>query len=90
VNTLREILDFARHALRAERLTPAGVLNLVGLLAALGITLSIGILDLFQALVRIFVRDYSAGLPTLEVMFLLYILCMTLCVVIVGLLTRRS
>lgn len=86
----RAITKFVKHALRSEVVTQEGHLNLVGLVIALAIVLSLGALDLFQALVRVLKDDYTTGLPGLDVMFGLYLIAMLGCVLIVGLLTREK
>jgi amino acid transporter len=90
VDSLRAITKFVKHALRSEVITQAGYINLVGLVIALAIVLSLGATDVFQAIVRIGKDDYTTGLPGLDVMFGLYLLAMLGCVLIVGLLTREK
>lgn len=87
---LSAITRFVKHALQSEVVTQEGHINLVGLVIALAIVLSLGALDIFQAIIRIAKDDYTTGLPGLDVMFGLYLLAMLGCVLLVGLLAREK
>jgi hypothetical protein len=84
------VIEFARHALRAEFLTPAGVINLVSLFSFFVLILSLGLLDVIQAIVRTWDSSYTTGSESFLLLCGLYALVMLLCVLIVGLLTRRT
>jgi ABC-type arginine transport system permease subunit len=88
VDKLDALREIARDALRAEFMTPAGVVNLLGLLAALILVIAVGASDLFQAVIRTFESGYSTGLPSVVVLLILYFAAMLLCVIILGLLAR--
>lgn len=84
------VIQFARHALRAEFLTPAGVINLVSLFSVFILILSLSILDIIQALVRIWDASYTTASDSLMWLVALYLGAMLLCVFIVGLVTPRK
>jgi hypothetical protein len=68
-------------------MTPAGVVNLVGLIGALIVVLTAGLTDGLQALVRIAEPTYSAGLPSAAALLSLYLVCLIVCVALLALLT---
>jgi hypothetical protein len=77
---------FARRALEAERLTPAGRINLLGLFGVFLIISGSAILDLAQPVGRLWDPAYDAGGPSLVLLLVVFGVLLLLCVVIVGLL----
>lgn len=61
----RLALELARLIVDAERLTPAGQLNALGVAFVFVLILGIGVFDLIQAIVRIWEPRYTNGLPNL-------------------------
>ncbi len=87
---IRAVIEFARAAIDAEYLTPAGVINLIGLFILFIVIVVLGLADLWQALVRTWNKGYETGLPSPLSCGILFATVLLLCTLIVGLLYRRA
>jgi len=87
---LYAVLDLARQSVRREAFTPAGRINLVGILIALGGTFLLGAADLVQIVVRIFRPEYSSGLPSSLWLLGLAFLTLLGCVAILAAAEKRD
>jgi hypothetical protein len=87
---LKDVTEFARHAFRAEFLTPAGIINLIWQVCVLTVVVVLGLADLWQAIARTWNSHYTTHLPSFLVLLPIWGGIMLACVLIVGLLTRRS
>jgi hypothetical protein len=88
VGATRAVREFAREALRSEFLTPAGVINLIGLFAVFVLLLAAEATGAWEALVRTLDSSYRAGGPSFFWLLLTFVGTLLACVLIVGLLTR--
>ena len=83
----RAVLEFAKDALRAEGMSPAGRVNLVGMVLGFLLLAGIGSLDLLQAVVRTFRPHYHHGVP-FEELFWMFLIYLAVCAFIGGLFAR--
>ena len=81
---LRTTADLALEAIKREGVTPAGRVNIVVLLLALAATVTAGLTDLIQAVVRIFNSGYSTGLPSFLSMLVAVLVTLLACVAILA------
>lgn len=78
-----------RIALKAEGLTPGGRLNLAGMTLVFVLTVGSGVLDVVQAVVRIWDPNYTTGLPSFLWVLATFGALLMVCVLIIVLLEPR-
>jgi uncharacterized protein involved in cysteine biosynthesis len=80
---------FAKNALKAERRSDAGIANVVGLGFAFVLVLASGLVDIFQALARLWRPHYTTGLPSTLAFVAVFAAMFVLCVLILALVPPR-
>jgi len=81
------VSDVVRFAARSEFMTPAGLLNLVGMCFAVIGSGLLGLSGVIEPIVRIKMKSYRSGVSVLALLVVL-VLYFLACVVVVGLLDR--
>jgi hypothetical protein len=89
VESKRAVIEFARQVLRAEFLTPGGVINLVGVFTTFVLTLAVGLADLAQVVIRTWDSHYETGIPSILWFLGGHLLLILVCTVIVMLLYEK-
>lgn len=79
----RTVAAFAKEALRAETLTVPGRVNMFGLFIFFVAVLATGVLDLLEAVVRLWDAEYTVGPPLLAVLAV-FALMLLVCVAILS------
>ena len=87
LDKVNAVINFAREAVRAEVMTPTGILNAIWILVVLVLVSVVGLADLYQVVVRTWITDYESGLPSFLWMLLTAGGLTLACIVIVGLFT---
>jgi hypothetical protein len=77
---IRHALALAREAVRDEKTTVPGRVNVVGLFFVLVLLVSQGLADWFQAFVRLFNADYTTGRPSFLAILAIYVVMFLGCV----------
>ena len=78
-----------RDALKAEGTSVAGRVNLLGTVLAYVLVAAAGLLDVWQAIVRVWNDNYTAGAPSLLTLLVVFGLIFLACTLILALTTDR-
>jgi hypothetical protein len=79
------VAKLARSIIDAETVTPAGRLNALTIIAGVAIIFAGGVLDVGQAIVRLWDDDYVTGLPSVLALFAVWLGGAILCVGVLAL-----
>lgn len=81
----KAVIEFAKSSIAAERLSPAGRLNALGVLAAFVLVIGAGAFDGIQAIVRTWRPHYTTGFPSFLSVLIVFGVVFLLCVLILAL-----
>jgi len=91
LNELRKaVIEFAKSSMATERLSQAGRVNTLGILAAFVLVVGAGAFDGIQVIVRAWSPHYTTGFPSFLSILIAFGVLFLLCVLILALVPPRD